>query len=53
MGKWQILSLILTVFISLGISYFADFLLSKHSFILRLSILLKIPQFIRVLSKME
>ena len=50
MTKWQMLSLI---FIYLETAYFADFLLPKHPFIFKSSFLLKIPRFLRALSKME
>ena len=50
MTKLHMLSLI---FIYLGTAYFADFLLSKHPFIFKSSFLLKIPRFLRFLSKME
>ena len=51
MTKWQMLSLI---FIYLGTAYFADFLLSKHPFsYIQIKFSIKIPRFLRVLSKMD
>ena len=47
------LSLIFNLFICLGLHVLHTFLFPKHSFILRLRFLSKIPRFIRVLSKKE